>query len=272
MLFIHCNPGETQLLKKTDLAPFGVCYSKVKPEQTRNYRLVILEPDLYSAAEISQIHAAGTRVIGYLSLGEVNPYRWYYPELKQLGFLGQNENWGSYYINLEDPDSRDLLINKAALQIYLKGFDGFFLDTIDAVAPYTERSNLEEEMLSVIEGLRSRFPKSLIIQNAGLFLLDRSQKYIDAVAIEDIASSYDFKNNEYKVLNASDFEERIRLIKHYQELSGLPFLIIDFADSAPQVEKVRQKLEPLNIPYFISSIALDTLPANPEKVTNTLIE
>ncbi len=260
------------MLKDSDLTPFGVCYSKVTPAQTGEYKLVILEPAHYTAAEISAIKAGGTRVIGYLSVGEVNPYRWYYPDLEQMGFLGRNENWGSYYINLEDPASRDLLINKAALRIYLKGFDGFFLDTIDAVAPYTKRRDLQDEMLSLIESLRDRFPKSLIIQNAGLFLLEQSRKYVDAVAIEDIASSYDFRNNEYRIPEEPDFKERVSLVKQYRSLSGLPLLIIDFAASDAQAEKIRQRLDPLKLPYFISSIALDTLPANPEKVTNSLIE
>ena len=272
LLFIQCKPTESSRLAVSEITPFGVCYAKVTPDLVENYRMVILEPSHYSASEVQALKATGVKVLAYLSLGEVNPYRWYFSELEEIGLLGENENWGSYYINLKDQKSRDFLVHKAGLRIHLKGFDGYFLDTVDAVAPYTDRNNMQGDMLKVIEGLRQRFPESIIIQNAGLFLLNQSKAFVDAVAIEDIATLYDFEQKEYQLLSEADFKGRIDLINKHHNESGLPFLIIDFSDTEEDIRLIKQRLDPLKTPYFISTIGLDQLPSNPLEVANKVTD
>ncbi len=269
LLTIQCNNTSTistnPILTKS---PFGVCYSKVTPEQVKNYKMVIIEPDFYSKAEISALKATGTTIIAYITLGEVDSNRWYFPLLEERGFLGINENWNSSFLNLEDDITRSIILEKALPEIMIKGVDGIFMDTIDAVSPYTERSNLSPYMLTLIQGIRERYPNKLIIQNAGLFLLEQSKSHIDAVLIEDIASGYDFVNREYFIKDFDAYTKRIDLIKENSQKYNVPFLIIDFAENELAINEIKSRLDTLNFPYFISNIELSRLPIRSDKVAN----
>lgn len=271
-LFItQCNSAKNiqknSILSKT---PFGVCYSKVTPDQVKNYKMVVIEPDFYSKAEITSLKATGATIIAYITLGEVDSNRWYFPLLQERGFIGVNENWNSSFLNLEDDETRSIILEKALPEIMIKGVDGIFLDTVDAVSPFTERKELAPYMLTMIQGIRDLYPNKIIIQNAGLFLLEDSRDLIDAVLIEDIASGYDFTRKEYFIKELSAFNDRIKLVRATSENYNVPVLIVDFAESKLAIEEVKTRLDTLNFPYFISNIQLSQLPKRPEQVANKI--
>ena len=253
-------------LNPRDQVRFGICYSKVTPDQVKPFDLVVLEPDNYTHNEVEALKQTGTEVIGYLSLGEVNPARWYYPLLEMRGFLGKNENWNSYYLDLSDSTTKSIIGNHVAPEIMVKGFDGFFLDTIDAVAPYTSRDTLQNDMYQVIKNLRDRFPESRIIQNAGLFLLDRTHNLVDGVALEDVATLYEFDSESYYIRNEREFSERVSLIQNYAAQYESTFYIIDFAVNPRDRREVARKLDTLSHPYYIGNIELDSLYRKPHTV------
>ena len=253
------------LLSKT---PFGVCYSKVSPDQVRSYELVIVEPDFYTKTEVEALKKTGTTILAYITLGETDSNRWYYPLLEQQGFIGINENWGSAYLDLENEEVRSILLEKMLPEVMIKGFDGLFLDTIDAVAPYTERRGLRSHMVDLIKEIRVHFPDKIIIQNAGLFLLEETRSSIDAVLIEDIASGYDFENQRYYIKNLEEFNERLNLVRNTAIEFNIPIFIVDFAETKADIFEVRSRLDTLNVPYFISNIQLSKLPGKAETVAN----
>lgn len=266
-----CKTGDT--IKEDSLlyeTPFGVCYSKVTPDQVNNYKMVIIEPDFYTRKEVNALKAKGTKIIAYLTLGEVDKNRWYFPLLEARGFRGINANWGSSFLDLSDEETRSIIIDKALPEIMLKGVDGLFLDTIDSVSPYTDRNDLEPYMIELIKTLRSKYPETTIIQNAGLFLLEDTKESINGVLIEDIASGYDFSESRYYVKNKEAYTKRLDMITEASNKYKLPFFIIDFADTEPAKKEVRSRLDTLNIPFFISNIELNTLPIFPESVANKI--
>lgn len=272
MLFANCSSIKNiQNDFNISISPFGVCYAKVTPAMVENYKMVIIEPDFYTKTEITALKATGTTIIAYITLGEVDSNRWYFPLLEERGFLGVNENWNSSYLNLEDEETRTILLEKVIPEVMIKGVDGIFLDTVDAVSPYTERNNLAPYMLMLIKGIRDQYPNKLIIQNAGLFLLEESKEWIDATLIEDIASGYNFNNKEYFIKDLNSFNERVTLIRTASDKYNIPFLIIDFADSKPAIEEIKSRLDSLHFPYFISNIQLNQLPNNPKNVTNKIL-
>ena len=271
MMFSACKStsltGSHSIVNKT---PFGVCYAKVTPEQVSNYKLVIIEPDFYTKAEIQALKATGSTIIAYITLGEVDPNRWYFPLLEQQGFLGMNENWGSSYLDLSKEEVRSILLDRVLPEIMVKGVDGVFLDTIDAVAPYGERKELAPYMVEVISNIRIRYPDVTVIQNAGLFLLKETKSVIDAVLIEDIASGYDFENQRYYVKALNEFNDRKELVISTSEKYNIPVFIVDFADTEAGISEVKSRLDTLNTPYFISNIQLSQLPERTGRVANRI--
>lgn len=253
------GPGAIQ--RGRELEPFAASYEKVQDltKAGNQYKLLIVEPDQYSKAEADSLSTESNKVIAYVTLGEVDRNRWYYPLLEERGFLGVNENWDSPYLNLADSTTRSILLDQVIPNIMSKGFDGLFLDTVDDVAPYTERSHLQPYMQEIIAQIRSAYPDAFIVQNAGLFMLDSSHPDIDAVLIEDVATSYNFEDQTYNLKGEDDYREKVKIIEKNAALYNKPFLIIDFSDRQSLTKAVRSRLDALPYPYFIGSIQLNNL-------------
>ncbi|HKJ34596.1 MAG TPA: endo alpha-1,4 polygalactosaminidase [Balneolales bacterium] len=241
-----------------NLTSFFVDYGDLNSNGLIGYNLGIVEPDNYNRAQVSNLRRKGVKVIAYVSLGEVNPSRWYYSELKKRGFLGVNGNWNSYYINLQDSVSRSILLNEVIPKIMQKGFDGLFLDTVDDVAPNTKRSNLQPYMVELIKAIRDKYRNKYIIQNSGFFLLDKTKNEINAILIEDVATNYNFNSHTYRLATQKYFNDRVNLIRKYQKIMQKPFYIVDYADNKTLQQEVEKRLNGLGIPYFIGTINLNS--------------
>lgn len=250
VLFIGCKGSEK-------ITSFSVNYGKLNSAQIDGKQMVIIEPDNYNHMELMSLKKSGAKIIGYVSLGEVNPNRWYFSLLKERGFLGENKNWGSYYINLKDSLSRNILLNRVVANIVKKGVDGLFFDTVDDVAPYTDRGYLQPYMAELIKDIHQRFPGMLIIQNAGLFLLDKTRPYIHGDLIEDVASAYSFSDKSYHLSSSKSYSDRVQTILTYKNKYHLPFFIVDYANNPQLKKEISSRLDTLNIPFFIGNISLN---------------
>ncbi|GAB4178771.1 MAG: hypothetical protein Kow00108_14600 [Calditrichia bacterium] len=239
---------------------FGIAYGKIEFKNESSYNLLIVEPDHYTKPEIDALKQKGIKVIAYLSLGEVDPYRWYFPYLKERGFLGMNPDWNSYYINLADKKTIELMLNKVLPNIMIKGFDGLFFDTVDAVAPYTEHRDLKDEMVNLIKKIREKYPRAYLIQNAGLFLIDETAPYIDGLLLEDVATGYDFKTNQYILKDEKEFSQRLSILEEIYRKYKPDIYIVDYADTPDRKREVEKRLQRTPFYWFIGKIELQTLP------------
>lgn len=259
--FISCSTTNStvQTFSYETLSPFAASYEKVNPDQVTEYDLIIVEPTHYNKAEVDALKNTGAIVLAYISLGEVGEYRWYFSLMEERGFLGKNENWNTYYINLADSQVYSLFFNEIIPEIMVLEFDGLFLDTVDAVAPYTSRSHLQPDMLRLIQQIRTEYPESMIIQNAGLFLLNNTAEAIDAVLIEDVATSYNFANKTYALKREEAYKSKVNTIQKLSQENNIPFLIIDFATEQSLRSMAAQRLDSLEFPYFINNIELNNI-------------
>jgi uncharacterized protein (TIGR01370 family) len=269
-LLTQCNSSSKMAFNIKDFTPFGVCYSKITPHQLQNYEMVIVEPDFYTQEEMQALRATGTKVIAYISLGEVDTNRWYFPLMEAEGFLGKNENWNSYFLDLKAKKVREIITTQVVPEIMAKGADGLFFDTVDAVSPETPRSYLQPYMANLIQRIRVQYPDKTIIQNAGLFLLNDTKENIDAFLTETLASNYSFTEQEYQIRNQEEFNDRLNWLEEYSSETGKPFFIIDFANTNYQRQKIKSRLDTLRKPYFISNIGLSELPLSSDSVANDL--
>ncbi len=260
LLTVNCISSSNKLSKDPIYDSFGVVYSDITPSVVSGYKLLIVEPYFYTKQEIAEFNSRGIKVVAYLSLGEVNESRRYFSEFKEIGLIGKNENHGSYFINLSEPSIKEKFVNEIVPELLSYGYDGLFLDTIDAVAPYTLRRNMEQDMVDLISAIRSRNPDKLLIQNAGLFLLDKTAAHIDAVTVEAVASGYDFDKNEYQIKSVKEYEERLEFIDSLHDTYKVPFLIIDFAENYGNSLLIKNRLVESGHPFFISNIEFKGLP------------
>ena len=246
-------------LKANDTKPSVlICYGKVNPDLIQGYKYVILESEQFSAFDIKLIKENNEIVLGYISMGEVSPSRYYYDKLK-LSVLGKNKLWDSYYLDPRLEITKSTLLDFVA-KIKGKGFDGLFLDTVDTYAKWGPYANLGSEMVAILKLIKEKHPDLHLMQNAGLSLVPSASKYINSLAIESIVTNYSFEGKKYRMRNKTESDELMKELKGLNESYSLPVVLIEYADNAKLEAKIKHLIEPLKWDYFIGEIELQTIP------------
>jgi len=234
-----------------------VCYGKLNIELIVGYKYVILESEHYTSTDIKQIKEKNEIVLCYISLGEVNEFSEYYPELKGHTY-GKNETWNSHYINLKSITVKNIL--KRVIENKLdKGFDGLFLDNIDNYGSYGKQAYQKNDLILFIKELKNKFSSCFFMQNAGLQLLPETHNYINAVAFESVASNYNITAETYNYRNTQEFNSYINKLKEINKSYNLPVILIEYAGDNKLFKKIESRLRKTNLDYFIGKIELQTL-------------
>jgi uncharacterized protein (TIGR01370 family) len=174
--------------------------------------------------------------LGYVSLGEAEPHRYFYNKVKGGSMLvGRNEDWNADLVDVRSLRWQNLLLDKVIPKIMAQGFDGLFLDTLDS-AVYLELykdpvkfAGMKRELVNFIAKIRARFPHALLCANRGREIWEQAAPYLDFVVLEDFSTSYDFKTKKYLTLSPQDIAKNL-----------------DFADRAI---KANPEVMPLAIDY-----------------------
>jgi len=184
-----------------------------------------------NAQQIQEMREAGTLLIAYLSVGEIEEYVYWCKDVRAIeGALGvQNPNFpDSTFIDTRIPEVRNILRQIATEYINL-GFDGLFLDTVDN-ADFT---NTNSGMIALIDELNQDHPDAIIIQNRGFAVLPDTQEYIDAVMYESFSTTWQYDNDEF-VITANDIDSDIWM-NNFQatqnaQAAGVTVLTLDYVD------------------------------------------
>lgn len=235
-----------------------VCYGKLKPETIKGYRYVILESKHYLPSSIRVIKSQNEKVFAYISLGEVNKNATHYKDLKN-STLGKNSIWDSYYLDLTSPKTTEVLMGIID-DTFEKGYDGLFLDNIDNFTIHGPQKNQEAELIGLLKKIKAKYPKKQFIQNAGLDLTMDTAPYVDAIAIESIATSYDFNHKRYKLREKKEFEMLMAKALSVTEKYKVPVFLIEYSDSEQLNNQILERIKASKLDYFIGNIDLQTLP------------
>ncbi len=218
-------------------------------------------PRRWRPAELERIRRGkpGRKILAYLSIGEAERYRPYWKkswERRRPLFLGpENPQWkGNYQVRYWRPEWQRLILEEVS-RIVRTGFDGLFLDKVDAFEdyefdpaagdwiphrrnPHTGRSYRQDMLrwvLRVAQHGRQRRPGLLIVpQNGTQLLADRHfVRSIDAVAVEDLFFAGDTPQEPQHTQN---------ILRHLQPVlrSGKPVLCIEYCQQ-PQWQAVAIK-------------------------------
>ncbi|AWH75238.1 hypothetical protein DCS32_14015 [Dokdonia sp. Dokd-P16] len=239
------------------------CYGDLYPEKTTGYDLVVLEPIHFSAQDVTVFKNNNKKVLAYISLGEVNEAARHYEALK--GFtLGKNDIWNSHVLDIANQETRAALHTLIAAHIEGKGFDGIFIDNIDN---YTQWGPTPKKLAALVEFLsevKLRFRESVILQNAGLLIMQDTAPYIDAVAVESVATDYNFSTNHYRLRAKKDFKSRLDNVLTVKKQYQKPILLIEYANSKKLTKEVTKRLAGCKLPFVVAQIDLQTVPKSYE--------
>ncbi len=183
--------------------------------------------------DLGEAHRAGSQVLAYLSAVEVAPDAPYRKRFlrDKIPVLGRNEMWKSDLADVSSPLWADL-IGDLADEAAAKGFDGFFLDTMDSVDVLAEKyparaQELRDGLVRTVEEIRKRHPDKKIVVNRGFSVLEVLRPSIDGLLAESLFQTYFFDKKSYGPVGD---EESIWLMDHLRKAAamGLPIYVVDY--------------------------------------------
>jgi uncharacterized protein (TIGR01370 family) len=169
-------------------------------ERLGKYDLVVVDGELATADEVAALQAQGTTVLAYLSVGTIEKWRSWYPQLKPYRLSPWADWKDEWFADVSEPALRRILTDHIAPGILTKGFDGLFLDNVDMIETHNhiaQRDGMRELVLALSDLAHSQ-GRLLFAQNGAwglrkLGLLDA----IDGWNREDVSWTYDFDRRRY---------------------------------------------------------------------------
>lgn len=201
-------------------------------------------------ARLKHKPTGGRRVVlAYLSVGEAEEYRFYWrAEWKQTRpswLVGENCNWPrNHLVRFWANDWKAIIMSGAdsyLARIQDAGFDGVYLDLIDAYEPLQrERGDARAQMIGFVSELagtaRRREPGFLVFpQNADELLVDRDYRnVIDGIGRESLLFREGQGRRSPEKVRAR--VERLRLLR----AAGKPVLVVEYVGTAEDAATARE--------------------------------
>ena len=212
--------------------------------------------------ERMKIKPDGSRrlVIAYFSVGEAENYRYYWrPEWNQKkpAWIGkENKQWGgNFLVQYWQPAWQNIIMGgpkSFADQVINSGFDGFYIDRVDAYYYYGDsadkRAQMADFIIKLANYIRSKKPDALIMAQNAEELLDRPNyvKAIDGIAKEDLI--YGISHTE-KMNPADDISYSSGLLSGAKK-AGKAIFVIEYLTKPDFVADAVQKVKALGfVPY-----------------------
>ncbi|MFC1740939.1 MJ1477/TM1410 family putative glycoside hydrolase [Nanoarchaeota archaeon] len=118
-----------------------------------------------SEEELNDLKKDGKTILSYLSIGEAEDYREYWQDSWKPGspsFIdSENPGWeGNYKVRYWDMGWQDIILDRAE-EIAEAGYDGVYLDIIDAYGYYEDRGrdSAAQEMVDFVRSIRQEAQK-----------------------------------------------------------------------------------------------------------------
>lgn len=118
-----------------------------------DHDLVVVDGETTDAADVAALRDGGTIVLGYLSVGTLEPYRPWFAEAEARGWLLERwDRWDEWYAAVDQPGLRRLLLDEAEREL-ATGFDGLFLDNTDLGETHPELADDMAELVRAVHDL-----------------------------------------------------------------------------------------------------------------------
>jgi polysaccharide biosynthesis protein PelA len=241
-----------------------VVYYGAAPEvagDLARFDVVVLDP--HGHPPLPAVKQHGSLVLMYVSLAEVNTN---HPEFADIAaepwVLTANPNWPeARRLDVRAPAYERWLLDRVVPRALTAGVNGLFLDTADTalelerVEPAKYRG-AAAALGRVLEEMKRRNPRVILLLNGGLRLVERRPRAVDAVAVESVWTDYDFKGQAYRARPPEEAESRAAELRRVADL-GVTVFTLDYVASADRAaEPIRLARARGFIPY-VSTIGLD---------------
>lgn len=223
-------------------------------------------------------------VLAYLSIGEAEDYRSYWRaewSSAPPAWLGpENPDWeGNFKVRYWDESWRAIVL-AALARVVETGFDGVYLDIVDAYyywgeeAPRRERIPLRtaaDRMIALVETIAREAPEGfLVVPQNGEFVAEDAEDErrkeawfaaIDGIGIEDAFFRADDGSDEDAPWNPD--QDRLTLLADYRR-RGKFVLSIEYLTDRPAIDRYYAEARRRGFVPLAARRPLDSIPAYPE--------
>ncbi len=254
--------------------PWAVYYSDKEPvEAFQEYDLLVF--DSHHHPRLGSLLDRGKTVLGYISLGEVEERRAFFPEVRRQGILlGENPNWpGSHYVDVRDARWTSRVIEQIIPEILRQGFDGLFMDTLDD-PPHLERTRprrffgMTEAASVLVRTIRRHYPEIQIMMNRGYELLPGVESHIDMLLAESLYADYDFQKKVYRRVPDDLYQSQLQILNSARERKpGLRILSLDYwsPGDRKEIARIYQLQRRNGFEPYVGTVELDLLVREPRQ-------
>lgn len=211
-------------------------------------------------------------VISYMSIGEAEDYRYYWEQ----GWLTdppvwidrENRNWpGNYKVKFWEPEWQSLIFGSPDSyldRIISAGFDGVYLDIIDAYEYFTERgrATAEDEMVAFVADLSSyaktQNPDFLVIPQNAPELGERADymAVVDGIGMEGVYFGWEEVGVATRPEDTEWLEEQLARFSN----AGKTVLAVDYAFRPDDVAEAYRRSRGSGFVPTVADVALAGLP------------
>ena len=174
--------------------------------------------------------------LAYVSVGEADPRRPYWSEVRGQPFLVEpNPEWpDNLRVDIRDTRWQEVLLCEEIARLMQRGFDGLMLDTVDTV-PYLETKDparfagSRQALRDWLQRLRKAFPRAVLVANGSDALVDAAP-YVDAFVVEGVFSIYDVRQRAYRRTTDVERDWKLGAIARARAVAPRPVFTIEYAD------------------------------------------
>jgi len=224
------------------------------------FDLVVVDGEVVTARQVRKLRRHGAIVLGYLSVGTIENWRWWYTAASPYK-LELWDDWGEWYADVSRPGFRDLIASRVAPRMLSKGLHGLFLDNTDMVETHAAQRDGMKALVARLARKVHRRGKLLFTQN-GDSSIGPTLRYYDGWNREDVTWTYDFDREQYVRVGSADHADALAAIRRIRG-RGLLVTTTDYVAGGSTdavLEAVEAACGAGAIPY-VSNIQLSRVPS-----------
>ena len=230
------------------------------------YDIVVLDSAFQGS--INLVGGPGTRVCGYLSLGEIRTSDPFLAFLDREVLLPENPDWpGTRRVDVRHPSWRSLVLDQRIPSLASQGFTGLMFDTPDT-PPYLELLDparyrgMRDAAIGLVDSIGARWPEMMLIMNRGYALLPDVVQKIDAIIAESLMTTPDRQTGGFAWVDSHQVELQLRLLDPaVGRRPPLPILSLDYWDSndARTIAEIYRRERKLGHHPYVATRLLDQI-------------
>lgn len=236
---------------------WAVYYSNtLPPEAFMAYDLLVFDSDIHPP--LAPLKAKGKILLGYLSIGEADTARSYYPQVKRWLLPKAPPT----VIDVRRPEWKAYIVDTLVPAIVAQGFDGIMIDTADTAIHH----GMGDNVVVIIKEIRARFPQLRIMLNRGFDIAPQLAGDIDMLLAESISAGWKNNSREAVPVPMEMYANYVAMLKKTKQQSRVKIYTLDYWP--PGDEKNIRRIYRLQrrqgfIPYVSADPKLTTLTKEP---------